>query len=187
MIYDSARLAAGYAFDRPPVHRHIIEKTKTSLGLTGCGRRALDIGCGAGLSTAAIAPLAESVIGLEPAQAMLAHSREVAPQASFLVGQAERLPLRDGAFDLMTAVGAINYADLDLFLPEAARVLARDGVFIIYDFSAGRRFRESVLLDEWYAPRSSAAIPLCPDMRSTCGSSLINGLDYGSMATKSSR
>lgn len=151
MIYDSSRLAAAYAFNRPPVHQHIIKRIQASLRINGRRARALDIGCGAGLSTAAIAPLAESVIGLEPAPAMLAHSREVAPRASFLVGQAERLPFRDGAFDLMTAAGAINYADLDLFLPEAARALAPGGLFIIYDFSAGRRFRESGLLDEWYA------------------------------------
>ncbi len=150
MIYDSPRLAVGYAFNRPPVHRHIIEKVKTSLGLTGRGRRVLDIGCGAGLSTAAIEPLAETVIGLELARVMLAHSRVIVPRASFLVGRAERLPFSDGAFDLMTVAGSLNYADLGLFLPEAARVLAPGGRLIIYDFSAGRRLRESTRLDEWY-------------------------------------
>jgi SAM-dependent methyltransferase len=150
-IYDSPRLAAGYAYDRPPVHRRIIERVRGSLGPRDRYKRALDIGCGAGLSTAAIAPLAEVVIGLDPVRAMVAHHRAVAPGAVFLVGQAERLPFSDGAFDLMTAAGAINYADLDLFLPEAARVLAPDGWFIIYDFSAGRRLRNSAALQEWYS------------------------------------
>jgi SAM-dependent methyltransferase len=150
-IYDSPRLAAGYAYDRPPVHRRIIERVRGSLGPRDRYKRALDIGCGAGLSTAAIAPLAEVVIGLEPVRAMVAHHHVVAPGAIFLVGQAERLPFRDGVFDLMTAAGAINYADLDLFLPEAARVLAPDGRLIIYDFSAGRRLRDSAALQEWYS------------------------------------
>jgi len=62
MIYDSPRLAAGYAYDRPPVHYHIIEKIKASLRITGRRARALDIGCGAGLSTAANEALAETVV-----------------------------------------------------------------------------------------------------------------------------
>ena len=54
--------------------------------------QALDVGCGAGLSTTALAPLARQVTGLEPVPAMLAHWRIVAPQARFVIGRAERLP-----------------------------------------------------------------------------------------------
>lgn len=150
-LYDSPRLAAGYAFDRPPVHRRIIETIRAIPGVNAPRRRALDIGCGAGVSTAALAALAESVVGLEPVPSMLAHCRDVAPQAAFLVGQGERLPFSDDVFDLITAAGAVNYMDLDLFLPEVARVLAPDGLLIIYDFSAGRRLRDDSTLDEWYA------------------------------------
>jgi SAM-dependent methyltransferase len=154
-LYESPRLAAGYAFNRPPVHRRVIEliqeRMKTIPGAGAPRRRALDIGCGAGLSTAALSALAETVIGLEPVHAMLAHCRQVAPQAAFLVGQGERLPFGDAAFDLMTAAGAVNYMNLDLFLPEVARVLAPDGLLVIYDFSAGRRLRADASLDAWYA------------------------------------
>src|SRR5438046_8898740 len=69
-IYDSHRLATAYAYDRPAIHRHIVEAAGKSLHITTRLGRALDIGCGAGLSTAALAPLAESVVGLEPAPAM---------------------------------------------------------------------------------------------------------------------
>lgn len=65
--------------------------------------RALDVGCGAGLSTAALAPLARQVIGLEPISAMLAHRQTVAPRAAFVIGQAERLPFPAGSFDLVAA------------------------------------------------------------------------------------
>jgi ubiquinone/menaquinone biosynthesis C-methylase UbiE len=70
----------------------------------------------------------------------------VGPNALFLVGRAERLPFSAGAFDLMAA-GSLNYADVDLFLPEAARVLAPGDVLLIYDFSAGRRVRGDHQLD----------------------------------------
>lgn len=149
-IYDSPRLAAGYAFHRPPVHTSIIQAIGRHLHLSTRVRRALDIGCGAGLSTAALEPLAEKVVGIEPIPAMLKYRRVVAPHAFFLVGQAERLPFTAEAFDLLTAAGSINYSDLNLFLPEAARVLAPAGVLVIYDFSAGRRLRGSKLLEEWY-------------------------------------
>jgi len=150
-LYDSPRLAAGYAYDRPPVHQRIIQRVREFLHITERLTRVLDVGCGAGLSTAALEPLAETVVGLEPVRAMLTHSRAVAPHSLFLVGQAERLPFAAGAFDLMTAAGSLNYADRALFLPDAARLLAPGGVLIIYDFSAGRRMRGGHQLAEWCA------------------------------------
>src|SRR6266487_2905045 len=78
-IYDSPRLAAAYAYDRPAVHLSIIQTIGQSLQITTRFRRALDIGCGAGRSTAALEALAETVIGLERLRTMLTHSHAVAP------------------------------------------------------------------------------------------------------------
>jgi SAM-dependent methyltransferase len=149
-LYDTLRVAAGYAFSRPPVHRHIIQAIGEHLHIVNRVERALDIGCGAGLSTAALEPLAEYAVGIEPIRTMLTHCQAVAPHADFLVARAEWLPFSAGAFDLMTAAGSVNYSNLELFLPEASRVLSPRGVFVIYDFSAGRRLRGSKLLEEWY-------------------------------------
>ncbi len=149
-IYDSPRLAAGYADSRPPVHTHMIRTMRDHLGTTSRFRLVLDVGCGAGLSTAAVEPFCETVIGLEPIPTMLKYSHRVSPRSLFLVGQAERLPFATGVFDLITAAGSLNYVDLDLFLPEASRVLAAAGTMVIYDFSEGRRLRESERLSEWF-------------------------------------
>ncbi|MEK7832720.1 MAG: class I SAM-dependent methyltransferase [Acidobacteriota bacterium] len=149
-IYDSTRLAAGYAYHRPPVHQAIVRRIGERLELTGKVKCALDVGCGAGLSTAALEPLAESVISIEPVHAMLTFSKIVAPKSAFLVGQAEHLPLAARSFDLMTAAGAINYADRDLFLPEAERVLTPEGTLVIYDFSAGCRCASDGRLQQWF-------------------------------------
>jgi SAM-dependent methyltransferase len=146
-VYDSERLAARYAFDRPPVHDQLLRSAR----LGRPAGRALDVGCGAGVSTAALAPLARRVTGLEPVAAMLAHRRAVAPHARFVIGRAERLPFAAGSFDLVTAAGSLNYADLPLALAEVARVLARDGTFVLYDFSAGRRSLAGDALARWYA------------------------------------
>jgi SAM-dependent methyltransferase len=146
-VYDSERLAAAYASDRPPVHQQILRSAR----LARQADQALDVGCGAGLSTAALAPLARQVTGLEPISAMLAHRRAVAPHARFVIGQAERLPFVTGSFDLVTAAGSLNYADLPSALAEIARVLTRDGTFLLYDFSTGRRSVSGDDLAGWFA------------------------------------
>ena len=149
-IYDSPRLAAGYAYSRPPVHQHIVQAIRARLRIARSIDSALDVGCGAGLSTAALHSVARFVVGLDPVPTMLTHRRNVAPHARFVVGSAERLPFPDETFDLLTAAGSINYTDPSVFLPEAARVLESHGVLTIYDFSQGRRFRENNRLHEWY-------------------------------------
>jgi SAM-dependent methyltransferase len=149
-VYESARMAAGYAFSRPPVHPRIIARIREDRLVRAPVARALDIGCGAGRSTAALEPLARQVVGLEPVPGMLAHRRAVAPRASFVAARAEQLPFAAGAFDLVTAAGSLNYVDPGAFLPELARVLTDRGVMIVYDFSAGRRLRDDDRLDAWY-------------------------------------
>jgi SAM-dependent methyltransferase len=146
-VYDSERLAAAYARDRPPIHEQILLAAR----LDRKADRALDIGCGAGLSTAALAPLARRAIGLEPISTMLTHRRTVAPHASFLMGQAERLPFAAGSFDLVTAAGSLNYAGLPSALAEIARVLTGDGTFLLYDFSTGGRSVSGDALAGWFA------------------------------------
>lgn len=150
-VYQSTRLARGYAYDRPPVHREIIAQLREHLRLSEPLPRALDIGCGAGLSTAALETVAVSVFGIEPIAPMLQFRAAVTTTAHFAVAQAERLPFATDSFDLLTAAGSLNYADLAQFLPEAARVLNAHGVLAIYDFSEGKRLRDETRLEEWYA------------------------------------
>ena len=145
-VYESERLAAAYARDRPPIHERILGSAR----LARQAERALDVGCGAGLSTAALTPLARQVVGLEPVSNMLTHRRTVAPQARFVIGQAERLPFESGSFDLVSAAGSLNYADLASALPEIARVLTPDGTFLLYDFSTGRRSVSGDELAGWF-------------------------------------
>jgi SAM-dependent methyltransferase len=143
-------MAAGYAWSRPAVHARVIELVWRALGRTEPFARALDIGCGAGLSTQALAKIARECIGIEPALSMLTLASQIVPAARFIAAGAEAIPLRDGSVDLLTAAGSLNYVDLGLFFPEAARVLRRDGMLVVYDFSAGRSFAGSSELDRWF-------------------------------------
>ena len=170
-------MAAGYATSRPAVHPRVMEQVYRQLERTGPFQCALDVGCGAGVSTKALAGFAKSCIGLEPAEAMLKWAPAIAPSADFVVGTAEAMPLRDRAVDLITAAGTLNYANLDLFFPEAARVLMPHGVLVVYDFSPGRNFRNATSLDEWfsafytrYPPPANEGRQLSPDILSELSS-----------------
>lgn len=144
-------MAAGYATSRPAVHPRVIERVYGQLGRTEPFQLALDIGCGAGVSTKALTGFARERVGLEPMEAMLKWASRLVPGAGFVVGTAEAIPLRDHCADLITAAGSLNYANLELFSPEAARVLTRHGVLVIYDFSPGRSFRDSTGLEDWFS------------------------------------
>jgi len=149
-LYDSARLAAGYAFHRPPVHARVLDLVGDRLGIREPSGNGLDIGCGAGLSTVALGRLVGTSIGLEPVRAMLRYAARVAPPARFVVGRAEALPFGPGRFDLITAAGALNDADVPACLAEVSRVLVPGGWLVIYDFSSGRRSREAPGLEAWF-------------------------------------
>lgn len=171
-------LAAGYATSRPAVHPHVIERIQRRLQLTEHVRRALDIGCGAGLSTQPLGRIARQCIGIEPVEAMLQLSAQVAPDALFVAGNAEALPFPSQSIDVITAAGSLNYASLDSFFPEAARVLAPAGILIVYDFSQGRSFRDSPDLGTWFQ-EFAARYPAPPNAARKLDPSILAGLPSG--------
>lgn len=148
--FGTDNMAAGYALSRPPVHPRVVERAFSAISTGTSFQRALDVGCGAGISTEALSSVARHRIGLEPAHPMLKWAPRVSPEADFLVGQAEALPLRAHSVDLIAAAGSLNYTDLDNFFPEAARVLAPGGQLLVYDFSPGRSFADDSRLDNWF-------------------------------------
>jgi len=140
-------MAAGYAQSRPQVHAWVCERLREKTGVVD---RALDIGCGAGISTAALARNARMRAGVEPNHAMLLHSATVAPGAHFVTGQAERLPFADASFEVVAAAGSLNYCELGPALAEIGRVLRTAGMLAVYDFSQGREFEDGPELLHWH-------------------------------------
>ena len=171
--FGTEEMATGYSTSRPGVHPRVIEQAFKQLGRTEPFQLVIDVGCGAGVSTKALAGFATNCIGLEPMEGMLKWATTTAPFARFVVGTAEAIPLCDHSVDLITAAGSLNYANLDLFFPEAARVLRGDGVLLVYDFSPGRSFRDATSLDKWfsgfysrYPPPENEARRLSPEILS---------------------
>jgi len=69
-------------------------------------KRVLDLGCGDGRFALGIAPLASTVDGLDPDADAIRTARRSARRSGlgnvrFGVGAAQRLPYRDGAFDVV--------------------------------------------------------------------------------------
>ncbi|HVO13152.1 MAG TPA: class I SAM-dependent methyltransferase [Vicinamibacteria bacterium] len=150
-LFSSATTAEGYARARPPIHAWVVERLAERLRLSGRVRRALDLGCGAGLSTAPLRRLAGICLGIEPVAAMLRFAPAVAPGAAFAVARAEALPVHAASIDLVTAAGSLNYvSDLDASLREVRRVLAPGGALAVYDFGQGRSSREGPALGRWF-------------------------------------
>ena len=167
--FASAAMAAGYASDRPPMHARILARVRDDLAGRLPFARALDIGCGAGLSTAPLRPLARQCVGLEPTGAMLAASCTLVPDASFVVGSAEHLPFPTASIDLVAAAGSLNFMPLADALADIHRVLTPDGILVVYDWATARAFVDDPALDAWFTvfrtryPRpSSEAIFLDP-------------------------
>lgn len=88
----------------------------------------LDLGAGTGKLTAVLAAIGiTDITAVEPDTAMLARIAEVVPDACCLAGSAERIPLADAAMEAITVGQALHWFDLDLAVPEMARVLRPGG------------------------------------------------------------
>ncbi|MEO5617360.1 MAG: methyltransferase domain-containing protein [Candidatus Eisenbacteria bacterium] len=130
--------ARGYAMSRTHTEggtRHLlIERMQPVMDET-----LLDVACGAGGMTLAVAPYVSQAIGLDPAPEMLHALRLGARRAEIanvtpLIGDAHRLPFRDRAVQLVTVrMAPHHFHDPALAVREMARVLGKGGRLGIAD------------------------------------------------------
>jgi ubiquinone/menaquinone biosynthesis C-methylase UbiE len=97
------------------------------------GRHVLELGCGAGQWTLALHDRGARAVGIDLSEQQLAHARAAArsrpAQAGLVHGDAERLPFRNAAFDIVFCDhGAIAFARPELVVPEISRVLRAGGL-----------------------------------------------------------
>ncbi|MDB2236718.1 class I SAM-dependent methyltransferase [Halorubrum ezzemoulense] len=109
------------------------------------GGLALDVGCGNGRHTEALAARTETAVGLDLSRGLLAEAtarardRGFADATAFVHGDATALPVRDGAVDLAVYVATLHHlsprsARVES-LNELARVLAPGGVALVSAWS----------------------------------------------------
>ncbi|WP_375691074.1 class I SAM-dependent methyltransferase [Pseudooceanicola sp. LIPI14-2-Ac024] len=99
--------------------------------------RMLDVGCGEGRFCRMTAGLVAERVGLDPTAALLGVARGRDPEGRYVEGRAEALPFEAGAFDLVVSyLTLIDIPDIDVAIPEMARVLAPGGALLIANLNA---------------------------------------------------
>jgi SAM-dependent methyltransferase len=157
--FEDRVVADGYATDRPPIHWPILERAVRLLPDGYPRRVGVDVGCGAGGSTAPLVHVVDIAIGIDSSAAMLAAVRATGIDAMFCSAAAEALPFQDKSVDLIVAAGSLDFVDLRAALEEAGRVVAPNGNVLVYDFGAASRCRSSDDLATWYSAFSDRYPP----------------------------
>ncbi|UCM91091.1 class I SAM-dependent methyltransferase [Streptomyces marincola] len=101
------------------------------------GKRALDVGCGAGRHTTTLAELFDEVVGTDPAPTMIEIARRdrARPNVAYEVrGALDMTPERDGLFDLVFAFSCVFLmGETRQVLPHLASLVAPGGTLVISD------------------------------------------------------
>ena len=137
-----------YAKNRPYFHPLVFERVQAQIALTAPQDiRGLDVACGTGQSTKALAPLSENIVAMETAYSMLSAAPRDA--ASYVQAGADQFPFVDNAFHLLSVALAFHCFDRQKFLTEAARVLKPSGWLLIYNNVFLGRMKEHVGFIDW--------------------------------------
>jgi SAM-dependent methyltransferase len=161
-IYD--RFVGRYA---PPLSAALIATAGARSGM-----RALDVGCGPGGLTRALADIvgAENVAAVDPSQSFVQACRERVPGSDVREAAAESLPFDDGVFDVVLSQLVVNFMrDADVGLAEMRRV-AREGGRVascVWDYAEGmtmlRAFWDGALDVDPDAPDEARTMRYCSE------------------------
>jgi 2-polyprenyl-6-hydroxyphenyl methylase/3-demethylubiquinone-9 3-methyltransferase len=99
------------------------------------GKTVLDLGCGGGFMSEALARKGATVIGVDPSEAAIRaaqdHAVKHALEIDYKAGSGESIPLADHCVDCVVCVDVLEHvAELDRVLDEVQRVLKPGGVFL---------------------------------------------------------
>lgn len=134
----SANYQAHTRISTDDVHYGPLAPGERELGLLGnvSGKRILEIGCGGGQNSIALAKWGATCVGIDPSANQLAHAHRLAQEqdigVQFTQGVAEDLSaFPDSGFDIVLSSYAFGYVtDLERAYGEAWRVLKSGGAFV---------------------------------------------------------
>jgi len=126
--------AAYYAQGRMPYAPGFAEAMATSMDLDGRGRL-LDVGCGPGIVTLALARYFEEAVGIDPDEGMLAEARRLAGELGvnsvrWIQARAEDLPLGLAPIRVATFAQSFHWTDRDAVASTVFDMLVPDGKFV---------------------------------------------------------
>lgn len=125
-------VAAAYSEHRPnypdEAIRWCLAPAAAAAGVDVSALKVLDLGAGTGKLTSQLTGLVNAVIAVEPDQAMLAELTRQLPSVPAFLGSAESIPLPDASVHAVLCGQSLHWFNLELALPEIARVLVPGGV-----------------------------------------------------------
>ncbi len=104
---------------------HLISAAKVSPGMS-----VLDVACGPGYVSAAMKELGAVPTGIDFSEKMITIAKTMAPDISFLQGDAQELPFGDATFDrVLVNFGLLHVSQPEMACAQACRVLKSKGRF----------------------------------------------------------
>ncbi|XP_069497393.1 uncharacterized protein [Ambystoma mexicanum] len=124
---EHASLYEKYMICEPEVYRQFLSYLEEKKGKPF--ELAVDVGCGTGQTTRALAPHFQKVVGIDISKSQIQEAERVGyPQnVTYIIASAEQLPVEDGSVDLITATTAAHFFNIEEFLREVDRVLKPKG------------------------------------------------------------
>jgi ubiquinone/menaquinone biosynthesis C-methylase UbiE len=147
--------------------QEILARIRHAAGLTPRAR-VLDLACGPGIVTAALAPYAGAVTALDLTPAMVTRARQRSRNNGFsnvhcALGLAEALPFADETFDVIVNRSALHhFPHPDAALSEMARVLRPSGRLVISDVVSSEVAEESTLHNALEVLRDPSHVRMLP-------------------------
>ena len=170
---EAARRYRRYRPDYSPHLAAILDGTVGHVSL------ALDVAAGTGISTLAASAIADSVVAVDASPSMVVNARAV-PRATWVIGGAEDLPLRDDTFDLITVGSALHWFHRDAFMVQAARVARREAHLVVHDHGFTGQMEDVSEFHDWVHHRYLRGYPAPPR-----GEKLAPGSDLGTFRFQS--
>jgi ubiquinone/menaquinone biosynthesis C-methylase UbiE len=151
-----------------PVTQEILEALPTGT--------ILDAACGTGRYAAYLAAQGHRVLGLDSSPEMLDRARVRVPEGTFLRGDLDRLPVADGAVDVVVcALALVHVPTLAPVMAEFARVLRPGGHLVVSDVHRDLVMLGSVV----HSPGPAGEPGLAPTYRHSTGDYLRAALPVG--------
>jgi SAM-dependent methyltransferase len=128
----------------------------------------LDVACGPGIVTAALAPLAREIVAFDLTPEMLSKARARCAKAglanvAFREGNAENLPFADASFDgAVTRLSVHHFAEPARQIGEIARVVKPGATFVLADVVSSGVAEEAALHNALEVLRDPSHVRMLP-------------------------
>lgn len=162
-----ARQADAFAASAAISDERLTARLVEAMGASGKGL-VLDLACGPGIVSAALARTARTVVAFDLTPAMLAKARQRCAQASLsnvtlIEGSATDLPFTENSFDgVVTRLAIHHFKEPSRVLDQAFRVLAPGGTLVVADVVGSENARASALQNAIEVLRDPSHVRMLP-------------------------